>query len=92
MDVAEEVQRQVCQEFGASAREMNKALRELRAAALRHPEIALYVKYNRSREGTLKEGDACPHIVMHALDGEPQILAANSRPGRPLVVIAGSYT
>eukprot|EP00946_MAST-07B_sp_MAST-7B-sp1_P001952 g1952.t1 len=60
MCVAQDIQEQVVKEFSRASHSsldvvahMDIALFELRAAANRHPEVALYVRHNRARRGTL---------------------------------------
>lgn len=37
---------------------------DLRRAALRYPDIAFWVKYNRARQGQLKVGDIAPAVPL----------------------------
>lgn len=104
MDVATEVQRQVLCEFGVSKQNLHAGLMALRSAALRHPEIALYVKYNRARQGELRVGCPAPDVkvvpvresdgsdLMSSAKIESSSLLQYERQGRPLVVVAGSYS
>lgn len=111
MCVAQEIQEQVIKEFSKAShssldvvRHMDIALFELRAAANRHPEIALYVRHNRARRGTLRVGDPCPNVSVVSVasssssstSSTPQLQQRNlldhAKPGRPLVIIAGSYS
>lgn len=98
MRVTEALQAALCKAFGYgidSAEELETALYELRTAAFRHPELAsipLYVRYNRARDGDLKEGDIIPHIPLLTLDGGPLSLSQLEEKGRPLVLFAGSIT
>ena len=93
MDVAEEIQRQVCREFKVQPHHMVEALRQLRSAALRHPELAIYVRYNRCERGSLREGDPCPNVPLYDLNGEKvMIRGLASRSDQKLVILAGSYS
>lgn len=73
---------------------------DLRIAALRHPEVAFWVKYNRARRGDLKVGDEAPDVPLRrAVDGtETYLLApkgdssASITTNTPLVVFAGSLS
>ena len=89
MDVAQEIQEQVCREFGVveGSQQMAQALRELRVAALKNPELALYVRYNRARMGTLKVGDDCPNVEMFQLDGTKKSLLDAGQEGRLFSII-----
>lgn len=91
MDVAEEIQRQVCREFGVEEHRMAEGLRLLRAAALRHPELAIYVRYNRCERGSLREGDACPNVPLFDLSGARKMLL-DGKSDRKLAILAGSYS
>ena len=55
MCVIDRLQRRIVDEHNASVIKSGKSvsLNELRLAALRHSDIAFWVKYNRVREGTL---------------------------------------
>lgn len=54
---------------------------------------AHYVKFNRTTQGTLRQGDPVPAMgLVDACSGQAVPLASYMRPGRPLVVAAGSYT
>ena len=66
---------------------------DLRLAALRHPEIAFWVKFNRARLGHLRVGDAAPDVAMkRAADGKSVSLFHSSKPDRPMVLVAGSLS
>lgn len=104
MDVVEDIQKQVVQEF------QNKSLhkitiQDLRSAAMRYPDIAHWVKYNRARRGTLKVGDAAPDVPLRcARTCDPTTLLtykiehdSGSRDlkggqKKPIVVFAGSLS
>jgi hypothetical protein len=100
MTFTDELQARVAREFGF---EPDIGVDILRCALQLYPnhtelaEIPLYVKYNRSRQGCLAEGDAVPDVPLLTLDGE-EITIRNyvrSIPGSesvPLVLISGSYT
>jgi hypothetical protein len=69
--ITEEIQRQVCREFGLSE---EVGLTALRCADRLMPtsadlaeikEISFYRKYNRMRDGDVKEGDCVPSICFH---------------------------
>jgi hypothetical protein len=100
MDVVERLQHQIIEEYRNSegqSRIGSVTVTDLRAAALRHPDIAFWVKYNRARRGSLKVGDRAPDVPLRrATDGqETTLLASDSSmhdsPERT-VVIAGSYS
>ena len=93
MDVALEIQKQVCNEFGIGAHQMNDGLYQLRLAALRHPDLALYVRFNRCTRGTLELGAPCPNILVNNLKGDERcLLHENIGNSRKLVILAGSYS
>eukprot|EP00243_Klebsormidium_subtile_P011624 TRINITY_DN6681_c0_g3_i1.p1 TRINITY_DN6681_c0_g3~~TRINITY_DN6681_c0_g3_i1.p1 ORF type:complete len:222 (-),score=28.48 TRINITY_DN6681_c0_g3_i1:32-697(-) len=97
MDVTIELQKEVVREFGMEEN-MDSALLQLRTAARTYPndpdfrEIPLYVKYQRSRAGHLKPGDAVPDVMLMKLDGALQRLKDLAAGTRPLVLLAGSMT
>ena len=39
-------------------------MHELRLAALQHPELCFWVKYNRARIGNLRVGDMAPNVPL----------------------------
>ena len=54
--------------------------------------VPLYIKYDVSSAGTLKVGDPYTDCRLVTVGGEPKQLADYTKPGRPLVIIAGSYS
>ena len=68
MDVVEDVQRQVVQEFKTSfppsLLSPALTLNDLRQVAIRYPDIAHWVKHNRARRGKLKVGDTAPDVPL----------------------------
>ena len=79
----------------AGIRPTPENLDRLRDAALRHPELALYVRQNRCRRGHLTTGDIAPNISLQDLNGSSMDLFSGLELGlraRPLVVFAGSYS
>jgi len=71
----------------------SRNLAQLRAAALQHPEIALYVVHNLNRDGALIEGDEAPRMNLLTLDGvEEEWPPTTLRAGVPMVVVAGSVS
>jgi len=94
MEVADQIQRQVLREFGIQPHHMVEGLRQLRSAALRHPELAIYVRFNRCERGSLREGDPCPNIALYDLEGRRQKLLVGGGGGgnRKLAILAGSYS
>lgn len=103
MNVVEDLQYRIVREFRegeeeASVEFADITVRDLREAALRHPEVAFWVKYNRARRGNLKVGDAAPDVPLRrAIDGgETSLLAqptaeGGATPSRT-VVVAGSLS
>lgn len=89
--VAEQVQRQVLQEF---ATRHKFGLHDLRLAALRHPEICFWVKYNRACRGNLRVGDVGPNVnLLRALDGQPtKLFLEGCEQGDRTIVVAGSLS
>ena len=107
MDVATEIQTIVVSDYMQgqvppvvpTPKRIKSALRELRAAALRHPEIAHYVRFNRVRDCPLAVGEVAPDIQMFrplGLEGEGTQCwllerKLQERP-RALVLISGSLS
>jgi hypothetical protein len=88
-NVAEKVQHQVLNEFHQNS----ISLHDLRLAALRHPEVAFWVKHNRARRGDLREGDAAPNVhLLRAQDDEPTSLLEEISTDDYTVVVAGSLS
>lgn len=101
MDVATEIQTIVVSDYlqgQVTPKKIKSALRQLRAAALRHPEIAHYVKFNRVRDCPAVVGDVAPDIQMFrpfGLEGEGRhcrLLERELHEGRALVLISGSLS
>lgn len=96
MEVTIALQEQVIREF--QIEDIAWGLYQLRRACDQYPDdadfinIPLYHKYQRSRQGSLREGDACPDMPLHHLNKEMVSLLSLVRPGRPLCIFAGSYT
>lgn len=62
LDAVEDIQRQVVLEFGL---EEDYGLSLLRSASYRFPELghlAVYIRNNLARDGTLKVGDLCENV------------------------------
>ena len=79
----------------AGLRPTSENLDRLRDAALRNPELARYVRFNRCRQGELRVGDYAPNIALVDLGGCASSLLPElglSQPRRPLVILAGSYS
>jgi hypothetical protein len=92
MDVIDRLQHRVVDEYAISeGHSVHITVDDLRLAALRHPEIAFWVKHNRARQGTLRVGDVSPNVsVLRAADGHSTMLLTNET--KPVVVIAGSWS
>lgn len=99
------VQRQVVSEFGfGGPAQWENAVEILRSAQYLFPEIPevsttpLYVRYNRSRAGSLQPGDVIPAGIRltSVSNKRPVDLAQYCRDHVPahisLVLVAGSYT
>eukprot|EP00040_Diaphanoeca_grandis_P027640 m.157782 g.157782 ORF g.157782 m.157782 type:complete len:415 (-) comp31066_c0_seq1:461-1705(-) len=74
-----------------------EALDLIRCASVLFPHLdavkkAHYVKYNRATQGQLRQGDTLPTCVLHKTCGATVSLKSFMKPGRPLIVAAGSYT
>lgn len=78
MDVIDMLQRSIVREFNANQKKgCILHLQDLREAALRFPEIAFWVKYNRARQGALRAGDIAPDVPLcRAQDGRETTLLA----------------
>jgi hypothetical protein len=50
------------------------------------------IRYDRSKEGSLKPGDTAPDVTLVSLDGKTPVRVSEKVGGRPLVLIFGSYT
>jgi hypothetical protein len=63
MDVIEELQRRIVLDYNATLCDGQNcggtiiSVNDLRRAALRHPEVAFWVEYNRARSGKLRVGE-----------------------------------
>jgi hypothetical protein len=50
------------------------------------------LRYDQREEGTLKEGDVAPDIVLLGLDGTTRSSLLADRGGKPVVLVFGSFT
>lgn len=50
------------------------------------------LRYDQRREGDLSVGDRAPDATLVALDGRSAVRLLDGDPGKPLVVVFGSYT
>jgi hypothetical protein len=103
MDVIEQLQRRIILDYNATLSDGNScggtiSVNDLRRAALRHPEVAFWVKYNRARSGKLRVGEVAPDVpLLHAVDGRETTLlvttkSASADLSKPVVVVAGSLS
>lgn len=104
MEVVEDIQKQVVQE--AQDKSSHKiTIQDLRSAAMRYPDIAHWVKYNRARRGHLKVGDAAPDVPLrcattcdpttlltHKAQHDSDSRGLKGRQKKPIVVFAGSLS
>lgn len=93
LDITDELQRQVIQEFQLDE-EMDDALFSLRSATQIYPDlkdIPLYVRYNRARDGDLQSGQLAPNVPIVQLNGEEGQLFDGLK-SSPTVLISGSYS
>eukprot|EP01116_Phalansterium_solitarium_P010129 TRINITY_DN245_c0_g2_i1.p1 TRINITY_DN245_c0_g2~~TRINITY_DN245_c0_g2_i1.p1 ORF type:complete len:574 (-),score=137.75 TRINITY_DN245_c0_g2_i1:1044-2765(-) len=92
-DVAVDIQRAVVSKFGFSdPRLIQKAIAQFQDDA-EVCSIPHYVKFNRSRQGEVRQGDQAPDVPLCRLASlQPTSLHQLMRPNVPLVVVAGSYT
>ena len=88
--VAEEIQAETLQEFGIEPSPF--ALHQLRLAASRFG-TSFYIKFNRARLGNLSPGSPSPDVPLVSFTTKaPATLLSYAKPGRPLVVLAGSFS
>ena len=96
MDVVEAIQLRVVKEFceAQDVSSVNISVLELRAAALRHPEVAHWVKFNRARRGDLVVGSQAPNVhLRQAMGGKSTYLLDRKLDNSErTVVIAGSLS
>ena len=50
------------------------------------------LRYDQREEGKLSVGDPAPEAVLVALDGRSPVSVLDGDPGKPLVLVFGSYT
>lgn len=50
------------------------------------------LRYDQREEGTLAVGDRAPDAALVALDGRSPVSVLDGDPGKPLVLVFGSYT
>lgn len=94
MECAAALQVEVVREFGFGP----DAANILRSAASLFPkdpffkEVPLYVRYNRSRNGSMCEGSVVPKLDLLCLDGTRRPLSDLGGDKAALVLIAGSHS
>lgn len=105
MDVVEGLQKEVVRKF-QNMQSPAITLEELRCTAMRYPDIAHWVKFNRARNGKLKVGDTAPNVsLLCAMTCKETTLLSNHSPSssignaatigqkkKPVVVLAGSLS
>ena len=104
MDIVEGLQIEIVKKF-QNMQSPAITLEELRSAAMRYPDIAHWVKFNRARYGKLKAGDAAPNVpLLCAKTYEETTLLTNNllysnvrdankrQKKKPVVIIAGSLS
>ena len=90
LEVAEELQRELLIEFGVRPTQTNLHLLRVAAARLK---VSLYVRHNRASRGDLNVGDRCPDVSLVSYPGGlASRLSSFSVVGRPLIVLAGSFS
>lgn len=92
MEEASIMQLEALEKVGIEPSQHNLAL--MRAAALKHPEIALYVKNNICRDGTIcRVGEVAPSCMLRDLE-QRQVAwpPSDMKEGVPVVAIAGSVS
>lgn len=93
MDVIDRLQHRIVRDVMSQNNNSSVTVNDLRQAALRHPEIAFWVKYNRARQGQLNVGDAAPNVpVLRAIDSQVTTLLGTHQSSKPCVVVAGSWS
>jgi hypothetical protein len=99
MEVTEQLQERLVREFGyESPGDIRKALNALRGARGDYPDdleivqLANYMKFNRARRGDLECEMDAPNVPLVAMNSNLVHLHDFVQPGRPLVVVAGSYS
>lgn len=95
LDYTAKLQEQVIEEFGF--KDNPTAIWQLRCACTDHPDLtehALYVKYNRAREGDLRVGDNAPdsRLVSIVDQSSHQLLEFVPKDTRPLLICAASWS
>jgi hypothetical protein len=104
MDVIHDIQTQIVDEFiqnnktehGSAEEDLSwLSVHELRLAALRHPEICFWIKYNRARDCDLVLGQKAPDVpLVDAVTGNETTLFRKKTKDIPksTVVVAGSLS
>lgn len=96
MAVIENVQLRIVKKHNLSCKGAKVTVHDVRLAALRHPEIAFWVKHNRARVGTLEVGDEAPDVPLFRIrDASATTLFASFGSlgsSKPCVIMAGSFS
>ncbi|KAK3236200.1 hypothetical protein CYMTET_53645 [Cymbomonas tetramitiformis] len=80
----------------SSSQDVKQALIALHNARFQYAQdptvnaITVYQRQNRSRQGTLRLGDAAPDVPLFTTEDEPTSLAKYDSWNKPLVLIVGS--
>ena len=99
LQVTEALQRRLLREAGVAPERAAAALFALRAAAQLFPcdaelrSIPLYVRNNRAAQGSLREGDAVPDVLLHRGAAAHAVSLRTACAGPlPTLLVAGSWT
>jgi len=93
--IEENMQKQLLSEFGIDPEVGLPIFQSYRSIWEDDPDIrnlALYIKYDRSGLGTLREGNLMPDVTLSTMEGQIVKLSNYLKPNRPLVLIGGSYS
>ncbi len=94
IEVAEKLQKQVLWDFGHSITnpQLRDNLRKLRPGAHDHPDLALHVRFNRARQGSLQIGQEAPDVrLVDCADASTTNLCSTSA-DQTHVILAGSFS
>jgi len=101
-EVTHRIQIEALEDNGVAAEELlTRGIDALRRARFRYKDdpnmnqLTVYMRNDRSREGSLLQGDDAPNVPLHTIEGTPIMLheyIKNLNSNKPLFVMAGSIS
>jgi len=100
-EVTYRIQLQALMDNGISEGRLNVGICALKSARFMYKDdpdmnqLTVYMRHDRSRKGSLQQGDDTPNVPLHTIEGTPIMLhdyIKNLNSKKPLFVMAGSLS